>query len=124
MGRRRVLVIEDDPAFQELVVYLLQSDGYDVTAIDSALGAAALARRLRPCAILLDLGLPYRSGASLLAELKGDSQTADIPVVVISALPETLTADRRAMAAHVLTKPLQLQELLEAVRAVCAPADE
>ncbi len=117
--RHRILVIEDDPSICDLLVDILSSDGYDVTSTESVLGAATLIRRLRPEAIVLDLGLPYRSGASLLTELKTDPETAGIPVLVVSALPETLTPDRRAMAAAVFTKPVALQELLRAVRTAC-----
>jgi DNA-binding response OmpR family regulator len=116
---RRVLVIEDDPHIKDLLTDVLSGDGFAVTAADSVLGAATLIRRLRPCAILLDLGLPYRSGASLLTDLKGDPETADIPVIVVSALPETLTPERRALATLVLAKPINIRDLLRALRAAC-----
>ncbi len=115
---RRVLVIEDDPVIQRLLERILKPEGYAVTTTDSALGAMDLVRRLRPRVILLDLGLPYRSGATLLAELKADSITADVPVVVVSAMDEVLTDERRGQAAAVLAKPFSPRALLETVRAV------
>jgi DNA-binding response OmpR family regulator len=121
MARPRVLIIEDDPDFRALLAHVLEQEGYAATAADSVLGAAALARRLRPAAILLDLGLPYRSGASLLAELKADPRAADIPVLVVSGMPEVLPAERRALAAGVIDKAAGLPRLLAAVRAACAP---
>ncbi|HEX2184911.1 MAG TPA: response regulator [Chloroflexota bacterium] len=120
MVQRRVLIIEDDPHIKDLLSDVLTAEGYEVTAADSVLGAATLIRRLRPCALLLDLGLPYRSGASLLTDLKSDPETAQIPVIVVSALPETLTPERRAMTATVLTKPISIRDLLKAVDAVCS----
>ena len=57
---------------------------------NSALGAVALARRLRPAVILLDLGLPYRSGGALLGDLKADPASAGVPVLVVSGLAEAL----------------------------------
>ena len=48
-----------------------------------AVGARGLVLRFRPCAVILDLGLPYRPGTSLLSELKSDPETASVPVVVI-----------------------------------------
>ena len=116
--RRRALVIEDDPIIQRLLENILKPEDYAVTTTDSALGAMDLVRRLRPQVILLDLGLPYRSGATLLAELKADPATADVPVVVVSAMDEVLTDERRAQAAAVLAKPFSPRTLLEAVRAV------
>jgi CheY-like chemotaxis protein len=115
-----VLVIEDDAGIRELLTDLLQGDGYAVTATDSALGAATLVRRLLPRVILLDLGLPYRSGGALLHDLKTDPATAGIPILVVSALAETLTPERRAMTAGVVAKPFNPDTLLSAVRSACA----
>ena len=128
MRPQRVLVIEDDAGVRRLLATTLELGGYAVAASDSALGAMALARRLRPAAIVLDLGLPYRSGTSLLADLKADPTTAPIPVVVVSALADTLTDARRALAAAVLPKPFSPLDLLATVqaarclRAVIGPA--
>jgi DNA-binding response OmpR family regulator len=121
MARPRVLIIEDDPDFRALLTHVLEQEGYDIAAADSVLGAAALARRLRPAAILLDLGLPYRSGAALLAELKADPRTAGIPVLVVSGMPEVLPAERRALVAGVIAKPFDTRALLDAVRAAAGP---
>ena len=120
-GPRRVLVIEDDPDISTLLRTILEGGGYAVTARESALGACGLVRTLRPNVILLDLALPYRSGASLLAELKADSDTAAIPVIVVSAFAERLTTERRALAAAVIPKPFSPRELLDAIRAVRRP---
>ena len=119
---KRVLVIEDEPGIRELLTDALQSDGYAVTATESALGAATLVRRLLPRVILLDLGLPYRSGGVLLQELKSDPETAPIPVLIVSALTDMLTPDRRAMASGVIAKPFSPDTLLDAVRSACDSA--
>jgi DNA-binding response OmpR family regulator len=76
----------------------------------------ALARRLRPAVILLDLGLPYRSGGALLEDLKADPATAGVPVLVVSALAADLSPARRALAAGVVAKPFSPAALLAAVR--------
>jgi DNA-binding response OmpR family regulator len=116
----RVLIIEDDEAVGGMLATALGAEGYAVERTDAALGALALARRLEPHAVVLDLGLPYRSGASLLAELKAHRDTAGIPVVVVSGLVDALPPHRRAQAAAVLEKPVALNALLEAVRAACS----
>lgn len=113
---RRVLVVDDDPGFQEFLVVLLTAVGYDVTATDSAIGVRALVGSVQPHAILLDLGLPYRSGASLLVELKADPRTAPIPVIVVSGMPDVLAGPRRALAAGILRKPFGAEALLDALR--------
>lgn len=121
MKRPRAMVIEDDPGCRELLTRLLDSEGYAVTATDSALGAAALVRWLRPQVVVLELALSYRSGATLLANLKADPRTAHIPVIMVSAMPELLVGERRAMAADVIGKPLDVRAVLDAVRATGRP---
>ena len=121
MNSRRALVIEDDSAHRLLLRETLEIGGYEVAAIDSAIGAMEVVRDLRPHVILLDLGLPLRSGASLLAELKADPRTADVPVVVVSGIGELLPDDRRTQAAAVVSKPFSPRALLDTVRAVHWP---
>src|SRR6266540_6617037 len=120
MGRARVLVVEDEPDIVNVLQDLLSTAGYEVSSTDSVFGAAALVRELEPCVILLDLGLPYRPGTTLLAELKADPRTADVPVLIISGLPEALTDERRAQATAVLTKPVDMTVLLNAIEHACA----
>ncbi len=108
----RVLVVEDDADIAALWGHVLTASGCDVQRLESALGAVDLLRRWRPDVLLLDLGLPYRSGATLLADVVADAQTATIPVVVVSANPESLPLDRRLKAAAVLSKPVLLRVLL------------
>ena len=113
----RVLVIEDDPRLVGLLIATLESEGYDVAVTESALGAVELVRRVQPAVILLDLGLPYRSGGSVLADVKADPDLAPIPVIIVSALADSLPDERKAMAAAVITKPFSPNALLDAIRA-------
>jgi CheY-like chemotaxis protein len=117
LAARRVLVVEDNEAIAELWAQALEGEGYEVLRQESALGVALLLRLWRPDVILLDLGLPSRSGASLLDELKANSATAGIPVLVLSGAPEALTPEQARLAAAVLRKPVPLRYLCELVRA-------
>jgi CheY-like chemotaxis protein len=115
-----VLVVEDDPDTGALLSDLLGDAGYAVQVEDTAFGVLGEVGRLRPCVIVLDLGLPFRSGAALLADLKANPITAHIPVVVVSALLETLPRERAALAATLLAKPFDGPDLLAAVQAASA----
>src|SRR5947199_367174 len=86
-SERPVLVVEDDPKVRALLAETLKGDGYAVEAFESALGLFPEMKRLRPCAVVLDLGLPYRSGLRLLTELKDDPTTAAVPVIIVSGQP-------------------------------------
>ena len=121
MDLQRVLVIEDEPEIGGLLTQILTEAGYAVTAIGAAIGAMATVRALEPSIVLLDLGLPYRSGASLLAELKADPGAADTPVIVVSSMPDLVPVQRRALAAAVIQKPFDVQDLVDTVGASCRP---
>jgi DNA-binding response OmpR family regulator len=114
------VVVEDDPPTAALLSDLLADEGYAVTVSPSAFGVREMVERLRPRAIVLDLGLPYRSGAALLADLKADPLTATVPVIVVSALAEALPPERKALAAAVIPKPFAVDELLNALCAAVA----
>ncbi len=113
-----VLVVEDDPDTGALLTDVLGEEGYAVRVVDTALGLLGQIERLRPATILLDLGLPYRSGAALLADLKADPVTAPIPVIVVSAYLYTLSSERAALATTLIAKPFETRDLVAAVQAV------
>jgi DNA-binding response OmpR family regulator len=119
VAQQRVVIVEDDPDFAALLSALLEEEGYGVVTAETALGTAELVRRVCPCAVLLDVGLPYRSGVSLLDKLKADPSSAGVPVVVITGVPEILTDERRRMAAAVLAKPVDMRTLATLVRTLC-----
>ena len=112
----RIVVIDDDPGVLEVLRVLLESAGYLVTAVESALGAKSLIEQVQPAAILLDLSLPYRFGMSLLRDLKATPSTSAIPVVIVSGITDVLPASERAMAAAVVAKPFETQQLLDLVQ--------
>ena len=117
--QRRVLIVDDDAACRALLEAIFETHGYVVTATDSVIGASALIVQSRPNVIMLDLALPYRSGASWLAQLKSSPMTAGIPVIILSALPDVLPRERRGLAQAVMQKPFRTAALLDTVRMLC-----
>jgi len=115
--RRTVLVVEDDEAVSELLVALLVDRGYHAVPAMDGQQAIALARKLRPHLITLDLALPGADGHEVLERLKADPSTRDIPVVVISAFTQILPAGDRKKLAYLLGKPFDVTEVLEVIQA-------
>jgi DNA-binding response OmpR family regulator len=113
-----VLVVEDEPLLRQLLEQLLTFEGFRVVTAESAIGGVSLIRRLQPAAIVLDLGLPYVSGLRLLSDVRADPDPAvrAVPVVILSALTETIPPDRRDQVSAVLGKPVRLKALAAAVR--------
>ncbi|HVS02389.1 MAG TPA: response regulator [Thermoanaerobaculia bacterium] len=105
-----VLVIDDDPAARELIRRLLEREGLEVATAADGREGLALAARLQPQAIALDLVMPEPDGWAVLAALKENPATASIPVVLCSILAEQERGFALG-AADYLTKPVDRQRL-------------
>jgi two-component system sensor histidine kinase/response regulator len=114
-----VLVVEDDSQASELLTHYLSEAGYAVAQAFDGQRSVEMAKELRPCAITLDIMLPEKDGLQVLAELKADPETRDIPVVIVSITQERPSAFRLG-AVDYLEKPVDRERLLEVVR--CARA--
>jgi len=83
-----ILVVEDDTNSSELLTVTLTGAGYRVIPVYNGRDALAVAKRLKPFAITLDIMLPGMDGWDVLKYLKYDSETSNIPVIVVSMLDE------------------------------------
>jgi len=118
--RHPVLVIEDEPDIRDVMVEILESAGYAVSAASH--GAEALAylkAGSRPCIILLDLMMPVLDGWTFSQEKQRDPELATIPVVVVSAVARQDPRNANMNAVEHLAKPLNIGKLLAAVEHYC-----
>ena len=120
--RRRALYIEDNPVNLMLMAALLERE-LDLATEADPLQGLAQAQAAPPDLILLDIQLPGIDGYEVLRRLRADERTRRIPVVAVSAnaMPADLAAGKAAGFDAYLTKPVELNTLLETVRAL-APA--
>jgi len=124
--RPLVLVVEDDPDLGETIVSFLKDEGLDAKLARDGDQAMRLVDQAAPSAMILDLMMPRRDGFSVLRELRADGRIAHLPVIVVTAifgLSERLYATELGAADYV-TKPFELDELLERVRNVLASRNE
>ncbi|PSO57953.1 MAG: DNA-binding response regulator [Cyanobacteria bacterium QH_8_48_120] len=121
----RILVIEDDPAISELVSINLGMAGYKVKLAEDGIKGQALAMQLQPELTMLDLMLPRVDGFTICQRLRRDKRTADIPVLMLTALGQThdKVEGLNAGADDYLTKPFEVEEMLARVRALLRRAD-
>jgi CheY-like chemotaxis protein len=84
----RILLVEDSKPIRRENESALHKVGYEVISAEDGESALQMARQHKPDLILLDMILPKISGPEVLHELKKDSATAEIPVVVLSSLTE------------------------------------
>jgi CheY-like chemotaxis protein len=120
-NQRHVLVVEDDQNIAQLIGHHLKDGGYEVSTVGSAEDALLTARRQRPDLITLDIYLPGADGFELLQRLKSDEVTADIPVVIVSVLPDKKQGLRLG-AVDYMTKPIDEHVLLDMVGRILAQA--
>ena len=120
-----ILIIDDDPLIADLVAINLDMAGYEVNQAEDGIKGQALAVQLQPDLILLDLMLPKVDGFTVCQRLRRDPRTADIPVIMLTALSQTQDKVEgfNAGADDYLTKPFEVEEMLARVRALLRRAD-
>jgi len=114
-----VLICEDEPALRELIRVSLQGP-YEFAEADDGEESLAIARRLRPDLVILDVMMPRRSGIEVLTELRRDEALASTPVIVLTAQPETREEALQKGADRVIDKPFVPDEISTAVEEVLA----
>jgi CheY-like chemotaxis protein len=121
--RALILVVERNPAVQRLERYFLEQGGYSVEFANDGLIALERARELKPQILVAEILVPKLDGLSLCRELKSDSATADIRVLIFSHLHAEDRA-REAGADAFLFKPLNEELLIETVEKLIASDKE
>jgi CheY-like chemotaxis protein len=114
-----VLLVEDNDDLREMMTLALELSGYTVyPAANGREAMLALEKGLRPALILADLMMPVMNGWELRSALEADPALATIPTLFVSAVsPDT---DRAFGATGYLSKPVDIERLLDAVDERCA----
>ena len=115
-----ILVVEDEPAIQELLRVNLEDAGFAVRTVADAEAALGEIRRALPDLLLLDWMLPGQSGLALARGLRGEARTRELPIIMVSARGDE--ADRvaglEAWVDDYVTKPFSPRELKARIKAV------
>jgi CheY-like chemotaxis protein/two-component sensor histidine kinase len=120
-GEPFVLIVEDDVTFASILLDLAREAGLKGVISPAGSGTLAMARKLRPDAITLDLGLDDINGFVLLDLLKHDSETGGIPIHVISGAEEVSSVTQMG-AFGVTAKPADHDELTDVFSRIQAEA--
>jgi len=119
-----ILIIEDNEKNLKLVRDVLQVKGYETVDAGTAEDGLKLARERKPGLILMDIQLPGMSGVDALKALRGNPETAGIPVVAVTA--SVMQQDRqqimRAGFDGFIEKPINLRKLFDTVQQALAGA--
>lgn len=117
MGKN-VLLVEDELNIVEAIRFLLGREGWSVDTHSDGTDAAEVIRERRPDLVVLDVMLPGKSGFDILEELRGHEQTADLPVLMLTARGQSRDREmaEKAGVNRFMTKPFSNTEVLTAVR--------
>lgn len=112
-----VLVIEDEPLIREMVARNLRLEGYAVEIASNGEAGLEQAVEKHPDLVLLDVLLPKMDGWEVLARLKDDPETHEIPVIMLTALNDEVSKVQglRGGAEDFVTKPFSSLELMARV---------
>jgi len=116
-GRKKVLIVDDDPEVVKVMGMMLNLRGFDVVEALCGMKGCLLARRERPDIILLDIMMPDIDGFEVCRRLRLDSDTHDIPVIFVSAKTGQDHIDRGLSlgAQGYIKKPFELNDLLREI---------
>jgi len=110
----KVLLADDDKNTLSFLKYILEKDGHDVTGVENGKIAIEKALQLKPDIILLDVMMPIMDGFQALKILKSQSETKNIPVIVLTSKNREIDVLQglKYGALDYMLKPFSVPELL------------
>lgn len=112
----RILVVDDDPAINEMLTIVLEAEGFATESVTDGAEAVAAFRSTNPDLILLDLMLPGMNGVDICREIRKESA---VPIVMLTAKTDTVDVvlGLESGADDYITKPFKPKELVARIRA-------
>lgn len=109
--KKKILVVDDDPAILEVIALILEDEGYDVKTTVNGYTEETV-QDYAPDLILLDIWMSGVDGRKICKSLKANAATKDIPIVMISANKDTEKISKESGADGFLNKPFDIKDLL------------
>jgi len=120
MGNKKILIVDDEPELSSLVKTRLEYHGYQVSLWNSGKDALKKVQEVKPDLIILDIMLPDKNGYDICYELKNNSDTASIPVILFTAKEEWKgdmgEVGQFVKADDYISKPFMSEALLEKIK--------
>lgn len=120
--KNRILVVDDEPDFAEIVQGNLEKEGFEVEVAYNGVEGWQKVVANPPDAIVLDVMMPEKDGYQLCSELKQDEKYRDIPIVLLTAVASHVTSTRYSHADGMTTeaddyiaKPASSEEIIESL---------
>lgn len=121
-NKKKILVADDDRGILDAIKMLLEEVGYEVkTLVDGQ--TVQMMNEYHPNLLLLDIWMSGLDGRDICKQLKAQEQTKHIPIIMISANRETERIAKEVGADDFISKPFQMDDLLEKVAKYAGTAD-
>ena len=113
----KILVVDDHSETLKVVSFILEQHGYQVVGARSGAEGLSLAEAERPALIILDVMMPEMDGLEVLTRLKGKTETASIPVILLTAKVqyEDVLGGYKLGADYYITKPFTSTQLVNGI---------
>ncbi len=121
--KKRILVVDDEPDFADIVKENLEREGFDVEVAYDGVEGIKMVHANPPDAIVLDVMMPEKDGYAVCSELKADERYADIPILMLTAVASHVTSTRYSHydgmsmeADDYLPKPASSAQIAESIK--------
>ena len=117
-----VLVVDDEPLTQDLLRLMLEPAGFRVTGAEHGLEALQKVQESKPDIMILDVMMPHMDGLTVCRKIRGNPETADLPIVMLSGKTHLNAIEEgiEAGANRYLAKPMSRSDLIQNLREVLA----
>ena len=115
---KKILCVEDEPEMIDLIRLILSRKGFEVHGAAGGMEGIKMIRSMKPDLVLLDLMMPDMDGWEVYQQMKADTSTRDIPVIVVTAKAQNID---KVLGLHIakvddyIAKPFSPQELMDSV---------
>ena len=128
MRKKIAVIIDDEMDMTNYLSSILEDHDFEIFTANDGKSGEMLIREKSPDIILLDIMMPGRSGAQLMAKLRGDQATKDIPLVMVTGIKDELNIDWASIADNLkarkpdgfIEKPIDAKRLMKVVNDVLA----
>lgn len=117
-----VLIVDDEPLTQDLLRLMLEPAGFRVTGAEHGLEALQKIKESKPDIMILDVMMPYMDGITVCKEVRGNVETADLPIIMLSGKTHLNAVEEglQAGANRYLAKPMSRTDLIRNLQEVLA----
>ncbi|MDY6911790.1 MAG: response regulator [Chloroflexota bacterium] len=114
---KKILIVEDDASFLKAISYILEKEGYHTLTATNGLEGLTKAQQEKPDLMTLDVMLPGLDGFEVCNRLRGDPETARMPIIMLSAKGQEIdkATGLKVGADRYLSKPVDRHTLLDAI---------